>query len=283
MSDCLVVTVCSTKGGVGKTTLTANLGAILIDLGQRVLLIDADIQPTLSSYFPLDRQASGGLSSLLTTADIGNAISRATIGCDIVISDDPDGQLENWILHTPDGRVRLKHALARLSGYDMVLIDTQGAVGPLQDCGILAADCLISPIPPDILSAREFARGMLRILERLRPMQFLGAPVGHLHGLLYRVDRTRDATQIAAELRREAGSPGHPAFSILKTQVPATVAYREAATARMPIHLWEPHRTGPTPSGRETMLSLVRELLPHLDTGLLAGLSGACTGREPGP
>ncbi|HHQ42584.1 MAG TPA: ParA family protein, partial [Chromatiales bacterium] len=27
------VTVCSTKGGVGKTTLTANLGGLLADLG----------------------------------------------------------------------------------------------------------------------------------------------------------------------------------------------------------------------------------------------------------
>ncbi len=40
--------VISTKGGVGKTTRTANLGALLADLGLRVLLIDADVQPSLS-------------------------------------------------------------------------------------------------------------------------------------------------------------------------------------------------------------------------------------------
>ncbi|PHS58356.1 MAG: chromosome partitioning protein, partial [Alcanivorax sp.] len=49
----MIVTICSTKGGVGKTTTTANLGGILADAGQRVLLVDADIQPTLSSYYPL--------------------------------------------------------------------------------------------------------------------------------------------------------------------------------------------------------------------------------------
>jgi Mrp family chromosome partitioning ATPase len=46
----IVLTICSTKGGVGKTTLTANLAGFLADAGQRDLLVDADIQPTLSSY-----------------------------------------------------------------------------------------------------------------------------------------------------------------------------------------------------------------------------------------
>jgi len=46
-----VVSVISTKGGVGKTTVTANLGGLLADAGLRVLLLDLDVQPTLSSYY----------------------------------------------------------------------------------------------------------------------------------------------------------------------------------------------------------------------------------------
>ncbi|MBE0690428.1 MAG: septum site-determining protein MinD [Anaerolineae bacterium] len=38
-----VVTITSGKGGVGKTTTTANLGVALARLGQKVVLIDADI------------------------------------------------------------------------------------------------------------------------------------------------------------------------------------------------------------------------------------------------
>jgi septum site-determining protein MinD len=38
-----VITVTSGKGGVGKTTITANLGAALAALGQRVVCVDADI------------------------------------------------------------------------------------------------------------------------------------------------------------------------------------------------------------------------------------------------
>lgn len=50
-----------TKGGVGKTTNCANLGAILADMDQRVLLIDADPQQSLTRYFPLDVEAGNGL------------------------------------------------------------------------------------------------------------------------------------------------------------------------------------------------------------------------------
>lgn len=262
----IVITVCSTKGGVGKTTLTANLGGILADAGSRVLLVDADIQPTLSSYYLIEARASEGLYRLVTSGSVEGAISRTSIPrLDIVISDDPDGSLENWILHTPDGRVRMKHALKGLTGYDIVLIDTQGAVGPLQDVGVLAADLLLSPIPPEILSAREFARGTLGMLERLRPMAHLGAPVGHLYGIIYRMDHTVDARRVADSLLKATFADSRGAISILETVVPHTVAYREAATARVPVHRWERLRRGATPCALETMTGLVRELLPHVE------------------
>lgn len=269
----IVVTVCSTKGGVGKTTLTANLGGILADAGNRVLLVDADIQPTLSSYYPIEEKAPEGLHRLVTGGSVDGTISRTSIAnLDIVVSDDPEGSLENWVLHTPDGRVRMKHALKGLTGYDIVLVDTQGAVGPLQDVGVLAADFLVSPIPPEILSAREFARGTLAMLERLEPMKYLGAPVGHLYGLVYRMDNTVDARRVADGLRKATFAESRGAISILDTVIPATVAYREAATGQIPVHRWEKQRRGPTPCARETMVCLVRELLPHVD--LSADLTG---------
>jgi chromosome partitioning related protein ParA len=42
-----VISIISTKGGVGKTTLTANLGGCLSAMGKKVLMIDADPQPSL--------------------------------------------------------------------------------------------------------------------------------------------------------------------------------------------------------------------------------------------
>ena len=50
----IITAVVSTKGGVGKTTVEANLGALCADAGLRTLLIDLDpAQPSLSSYPPV--------------------------------------------------------------------------------------------------------------------------------------------------------------------------------------------------------------------------------------
>jgi len=53
-------TITSTKGGVGKTTLTANLGALLADMGLRVLLIDADVSRRNPASAAGQCRAAGG-------------------------------------------------------------------------------------------------------------------------------------------------------------------------------------------------------------------------------
>ena len=44
--------VISTKGGVGKTSFSAQFGGILAGMGQRVLLVDADFQQSLLRGLP---------------------------------------------------------------------------------------------------------------------------------------------------------------------------------------------------------------------------------------
>jgi chromosome partitioning protein len=47
----IVIAVASNKGGVGKTTLSMNLGAAFAEQGLRTLLVDADGQANLTRYF----------------------------------------------------------------------------------------------------------------------------------------------------------------------------------------------------------------------------------------
>ena len=109
-------TITSTKGGVGKTTLTANLGALLADMGLRVLLIDADVQPSLSKYFPLAAaKPSAGLTEVIVRGEVTDACITPTMyqNLDIVVSDDPEGNLPHWLLNRIDRGFRLRLRCSR--------------------------------------------------------------------------------------------------------------------------------------------------------------------------
>ncbi|WP_236639979.1 ParA family protein [Pseudomonas canadensis] len=61
-----VALVASIKGGPGKITVGANLGAFCAYAGIHTLLIDLDNRPSLSSFYNLSYEALGGTYQLIT-------------------------------------------------------------------------------------------------------------------------------------------------------------------------------------------------------------------------
>ncbi|MEE9494421.1 MAG: ParA family protein [Gammaproteobacteria bacterium] len=266
-----IFAIVSTKGGVGKTTLTANFGGILADMGQRVLLIDADHQQSLTNYYKLDSISSSGLRQLITTANATGCISTTQIaGLDIVLSDDPNKSLNDWLRQSSSHYQYLLAALSNLEGYDYVIIDTKGTdgTGELQEMAIRASDQLISPITPEWVSTKEFMRNTVTMLQRLEPPPGIpgGLPIPPMMGLIYGLDRTSDTAQVAQNLRKAFYDQSAGKISILNTVVPSVAAYNQAAGQQVPVHRHETKRYGSskTLSAHDTMLSLVHELLPHL-------------------
>ncbi|WP_431480576.1 ParA family protein [Pseudomonas thivervalensis] len=263
-----VVAVLSTKGGVGKTTVAANLGGLLADAGLRVLLLDLDSQPTLSSYYALSHKAVAGAYELialnLTTPT--QIVSRTVIaGLDLIISNDAQGQLNTLLLHAPDGRLRLRNLLDDFrSRYDLLLIDTQGARSVLLEMAILACDVALSPITPEILAARELRRGTLRLISDLEPFRHLGITLPPLRLLLNQVNSIRVDTRMIIRGLHEAFA-GAPNISVLDTAVPDRVAYLNAASLGLPAHRIETRqpRERRSQSALETMQALAIELFPE--------------------
>lgn len=262
-----VVVVFNTKGGVGKTTLIANLGGLAADAGLRVLMLDLDTQPTLSSYYELVRQASSGTYELLANNErnFERLISQTQIpGLDLIVSNDPFGQLNTLLMHAPDGRLRLRNLLQTFQDqYDLLLIDTQGARNVLLEMALLAADLAVSPVIPEILAARELHRGTLQLLEDIAPYYQLGIHPPPLHLLLNRVHPvSSDARQIQQALREMLAD--RPGVQVMHTTVPAIDAYPRAATHQWPVHRIERRKPAQrqAPAALDTLRALATELLP---------------------
>ncbi|MFJ5299253.1 ParA family protein [Pseudomonas sp. NPDC088368] len=261
----MITAIISTKGGAGKTTVAANLGALCADAGLKTLLIDLDpVQPSLSSYYAIAHEATGGIYDLiaLNITDPPKVISRTIIpNLSLILSNDPNNQLINLLLQAPDGRLRLSELLKAFEGqFDVVLIDTQGARSVMLEMVVLASDLAVSPLEPNMLTAREFSRGTLQMLDGLRAYERLGLPLPPVKVVINSLDQTNDAKMIHQSIRQTFA--GHPEIDVLRSTIPASVTFRDAATRGLPAHHLEYRK----PSNREapSALNVIRDLAIEL-------------------
>lgn len=113
--------VLGTSRGEGRSYIAANLAVVFAQLGERTLLIDADMRaPRQHQLFSLDNKA--GLSTILAQRSREEAIVRVTdlMGLSVLPAGPvPPNPLE--LLSRPSFDELLAHAR---SSYDVVLIDT---------------------------------------------------------------------------------------------------------------------------------------------------------------
>lgn len=113
-----VISVLNQKGGVGKTTITANLGVSLSRRGFKVLLVDSDPQASLRDW----SEASEGELLGDTLSVIG--LDRETLAKDVQVNK---------------------------RGYDFVLIDGRAKAEKMAGAAIRVSDLVIVPVAPSAL------------------------------------------------------------------------------------------------------------------------------------
>lgn len=173
-----VIVVTSGKGGVGKTTSTANLGTALAKLGRRVCLVDADIGlRNLDVVMGLENRIVYDLVEVIEgNSKLRNALIR-------------DKRVENLFL-LPAAQTREKDAVSpeqmkalcdELRGeFEYVLIDCPAGIEHGFRNAIAGADEAIIVTTPEVSAVRDADRiiGMLEahelhdpglVINRIRP------------------------------------------------------------------------------------------------------------------
>jgi cellulose biosynthesis protein BcsQ len=182
------ITLFNNKGGVGKTTLTVNIADALDDLGYTVLMVDADPQCNLTSFFlPEDKldallgesgdDEGGTVWSSIKPVVLGRGptqeielikLSRGMFLApgDVLLADYEEELPGAWTDSFArkergyDVMGALSHAVNRMADScraDIVMYDVGPNVGPLNRAILLDVDHFVSPVAADLFSLRALA------------------------------------------------------------------------------------------------------------------------------
>ncbi|MBY5990755.1 ParA family protein [Ferrimonas balearica] len=229
-----VWTIVNQKGGVGKTTSVATLAGLLVQRGQRVLMVDTDPHASLGYYLGLDpEELPGSLFDLfyhhanLSTEQVASVIVPTNVeGLDLLPAATALATLDRSLGGQAGMGLILKSILARVADrYDAVLIDCPPVLGVLMVNALAACSQIIVPVQTEFLALKGLDR-MIQTLERLGQG---GRPVPPYVIVPTMFDRRTKASLLAlSELVRS-----HPA-RLWHSVIPVDTRFRDASLAHLP-------------------------------------------------
>ncbi len=170
-----IISIINHKGGVGKTTITVNVGYALAEAGHRVLIVDLDPQANATLHF-----SDGSLTPTLYEMLNGEVQAHPTSHENLHLLPSNlelmKAELENR--SNVNGYMRLRRVLDKVRGnYDYVLIDCPPSVGWYTQNALNSSDFVLVPVEPSLMStvglelidnliaeAREFINPNLTLL-----------------------------------------------------------------------------------------------------------------------
>jgi chromosome partitioning protein len=248
-----VVTIANLKGGVGKTTLAANLAAYVTQkYGASVLLADLDFQGSLSNLLmqAVDKEVvKSGIDELLAHSDRDAflRVSQGRVQLDpklprvwLVPASYSLAQLENqlllrWLLGA-EGGTDVRFRLARVlldpnvrREYKLIILDTppRMTIGTIN--ALVASHYFITPTALDRLSSEavpQFITNMKAIKEDLK----LDIELAGIAGMMSRTINLSENEKLALDRAREGGDLWQPSKDyVLRQVIPRRSAISDAA------------------------------------------------------
>ena len=255
-----IIAVCNQKGGVGKTTTTVNLGVGLAAAGQRVLLIDADPQGSLSVSLGIgDADAQNDtLASIMIREmnreqyDVRNCIRHHAEGVDYLPANIELASVDVSMIHAMSREYILSGVIAQIRDeYDFILIDCMPSLGMLTINALAAADSILIPVETKYLPIK----GLQQLFQTISSVRYRINPNLEIEGVLFTMfNGTNLSEQIAATVTETYGS----CIRVFDTRIPTGTKAAEApASGSSLLHY------APKSKAAAAYTALTRELLAH--------------------
>jgi len=246
-----IISIANQKGGVGKTTTSINIAAILSKKGKKVLLIDTDPQGNATSGVGVNKEQEFSVYDVLVgEVEIEKTLQDTNVkNLKVCPSNINLAGAEVELVSMMSREHRLKEGLEQIRDeYDYIIIDCPPSLGLITLNAFTASDSVLIPVQCEYYALEGLGQ-LLNTINLVRKHLNKNLQVEGAVLTMYDI-RTNLSNQVVKEVKKYFEN------KVYKTVIPRNVKLSEAPSYGMPITIYDPKS-----KGAKCYEKLVREIL----------------------